>query len=482
MSDLHLVWLRNDLRIDDNRALAAAARQGKVVALLAPCYAQMSRHSHGGNKQEFWYRCAQSAKQQLEALHIPVLVLSADSFDEVPGQLLAKAKESGATHLHFNDEYALNERTRDSQVIKAAQKAGLKVTRYTDMIQYAPSPLLTGKDEFYSVFTPFARAWHRYLSAEQLAPSPPPERQVKPRGISSDTLPPPTLTPGKAAQLWPAGSEAAQSRLSRFLQGPIKGYSETRDFPALDGTSTLSPYLAVGAISSRQCLNAVLHHNNGHLSDGDAGTTAWVNELVWREFYQHIMVGFPRVCRHQPFKEAGNKMKWRDAADDLAAWKAGRTGYPIVDAAMKQLVASGWMHNRLRMVVSMFLTKHLLINWHEGEAFFLEHLIDGEFGANNGGWQWSASTGTDASSYFRLFNSTTQSQRFDKKGEFLTQWLDGFETLDAKSRHNPGNEQRKALDYPLPIVDHRAARERALAAFAKAFKRDSQAPKAPVGS
>ncbi|MGJ8515385.1 deoxyribodipyrimidine photo-lyase [Carnimonas bestiolae] len=472
MGDLHLVWLRNDLRIDDNRALAAAAQHGKVAALLAPCYAQMSNHGHGGNKQDFWYRCAQDVKEQLEALHIPVLVLDAKHFDDVPKQLVAKAKQIGATHLYFNDEYAVNERARDVRVVKAARDAELKVARYTDMIQFSPGELQTGKGEYYSVFTPFSRAWHRQLSAEQLEPSPAPEQQTKPRGINSDSLSAPTLSPNDAAQHWPAGSEAAQSRLSRFLNRAVKRYTEARDFPALDGTSTLSPYLAVGAISSRQCLNAALHHNSGHLSDGDAGTTAWVNELIWREFYQHIMVGFPRVCRHQPFKEEGKAVKWRNAAKDLEAWKEGRTGYPIVDAAMKQLVTSGWMHNRLRMVVSMFLTKHLLIDWREGEAFFLEHLIDGEFGANNGGWQWGASTGTDASPYFRLFNPTTQSQRFDEKGEFLAQWLDGFETLDAKSRHNPSSEQRQAIDYPAPIVDHRAARERALEAFAKAFKRD----------
>ncbi|MCP1314700.1 deoxyribodipyrimidine photo-lyase, partial [Halomonas sp. 707D7] len=217
--------------------------------------------------------------------------------------------------------------------------------------------------------------------------------------------------------------------------------------------------------SYRQCLQAVMSRNGGHLADGAKGLTTWVNELVWREFYQHVAFGFPRVVRHEPFQEHTRALEWRDDDEGFKAWCEGRTGYPLVDAAMRQLVDTGWMHNRLRMVTAMFLSKHLLIDWRRGERFFLEHLIDGDFCSNNGGWQWAASTGTDAAPYFRIFNPTTQSTRFDPDGEFIAHWLPELEALPAKARHAPPRDMLTKLDYPEPIVDHKAARARALEAF-----------------
>ena len=193
---------------------------------------------------------------------------------------------------------------------------------------------------------------------------------------------------------------------------------------------------------------------------------------MWREFYQHVATGFPRVCRHRAFQRHTETLDWRDAPEDFAAWCEGRTGYPLVDAAMRQLVATGWMHNRLRMVTAMFLSKHLLIDWRRGERFFLEHLVDGEFAANNGGWQWAASTGTDAAPYFRIFNPTTQSERFDPEGEFIARWVPELASLAPKKRHAPTRDLLTDLDYPAPIVDHRAARERALDAF-KSLSKDA---------
>jgi deoxyribodipyrimidine photo-lyase len=264
---------------------------------------------------------------------------------------------------------------------------------------------------------------------------------------------------------WPAGENAASDHLERFLRFRGRHYQRQRDFPNVRGTSELSPYLALGMISYRQCLQAVMSENDGHLADGDAGLTTWVNELIWREFYQHVAVGFPQVCRYQPFQEHTRDLAWRDDDEGFAAWCEGRTGYPIVDAAMRQLVTTGWMHNRLRMVTAMFLSKHLLIDWRRGEAFFMHHLVDGEFCANNGGWQWAASTGTDAAPYFRIFNPTTQSTRFDPEGAFIAHWLPELASLPAKARHAPPQDMLNPVDYPSPIVDHKAARQRALDAF-----------------
>lgn len=464
--NLQLVWLRSDLRIHDNSALAAAAAKGPVVAVFLRSVAQWQTHGHGATKIDFWARSVAALKASLNGLNIPLLHRDIDHFDEAAQVLLDIAREHQITQLHFNYEYALNEQRRDQSVLDAFQQAGITAQGHHDAVAFAPGSLLTGKDDYYGVFTPFAKAWHKQVTAQQLVLRDSPSVQ-SPLAIDSDPLPAlPSLDHDPVdKRLWPAGEEAASDNLERFLRFRGRHYKQQRDFPNVRGTSELSPYLALGMISYRQCLQAVMSENSGHLADGDAGLTSWVNELIWREFYQHVAVGFPQVCRHQPFQEHTKQLRWRDDDKGFQAWCEGRTGYPIVDAAMRQLVTTGWMHNRLRMVTAMFLSKHLLIDWRRGEAFFMRHLIDGEFCANNGGWQWAASTGTDAAPYFRIFNPTTQSTRFDPEGEFIAHLLPELKSLPKKARHAPPQDMLNPADYPAPIVDHKAARQRALDAF-----------------
>ncbi len=464
--NLQLVWLRSDLRIHDNSALAAAAAKGPVVAVFLRSVAQCRDHGHGANKLDFWARGVAAVKTSLNGLNIPLLHRDIDHYDDAAQVLLDIARTHQTSQLHFNYEYALNEQRRDQAVLDAFAQAGITAQGHHDAVAFAPGSLLTGKGDYYGVFTPFSKAWHKQITAQQLALRDTPDVQ-SPLKIESDPLPDlPELgdTPVDG-RLWPAGENAASDNLERFLRFRGRYYQQQRDFPNVRGTSALSPYLALGMISHRQCLNAVMHENGGHLADGDAGLTTWVNELIWREFYQHVAVGFPRVCRHQPFQEHTKQLHWRDDDEGFQAWCEGRTGYPIVDAAMRQLVSTGWMHNRLRMITAMFLSKHLLIDWRRGEAFFMRHLVDGEFCANNGGWQWAASTGTDAAPYFRIFNPTTQSTRFDPDGEFIAHWLPVLKPLPAKARHAPPQDMLNPIDYPAPIVDHKAARQRALDAF-----------------
>lgn len=461
-----LVWFRSDLRTLDNSALADAARRGPVIAVFLRSVAQWQAHDHGANKIDFWHRGVGALGESLAGLNTPLLHLDIDTFDEAPRVLLDVAREHDVEALHFNREYPLNEWRRDQAVEAAFRQAGLAVHAHTDAVAFAPGELRTGQGDCYSVFTPFAKAWHRQVDAERLAMRETPRAQRR-LPIESDRLPaPPRLrdTP-VVPEAWPAGQEAAADRLAHFLRYRARHYRERRDFPAISGTSELSPYLALGMISPRQCLQAAMSENGGHLADGDAGLVAWVNELIWREFYQHIAFAYPRVCRHRPFQRHTEKLPWRDDEAGFRAWCEGRTGYPLVDAAMRQMVRTGWMHNRLRMVVAMFLSKHLLIDWRRGEAFFMRHLIDGEFGANNGGWQWAASTGTDAAPYFRLFNPTTQSRRFDPDGRFIADFVPELAHLPDKARHAPPTDLLDGIDYPPPIVNHKAARERALAAF-----------------
>lgn len=468
--NVSLIWFRSDLRLHDNRALEAATRRGPTLAVYLRSLPHWQRHGHGANQLDFRARGVAALKRALAARNIPLLHRDIESFTEAPDALLAIARETGASALHFNHEYPVDEKQRDRAVAEAFAAAGLTAAGHHDAVAFAPGELLTGRGDFYSVFTPFSRAWHRQLSGERLALSGVPPRQ-KPLGIASDPLPDAgdiAKAAGETAvagDLWPAGENAAADRLARFLRFRARRYAQQRDFPMIAGTSELSPYLALGMISHRQCLQAVLSENDGSLAEGDAGLVAWVNELVWREFYRHVAAGFPRVCRHRAFQADTEALAWRDDAAGFAAWCEGRTGYPLVDAAMRQLVTTGWMHNRLRMVTAMFLTKHLLIDWRRGEAFFMRHLVDGEFCANNGGWQWAASTGTDATPYFRLFNPITQSRRFDPDGEFLAKWLPALAELPAKQRHAPPTDLFSSVDYPAPIVEHRAARRRALDAF-----------------
>lgn len=461
-----LIWLRSDLRINDNSALAAAAAKGPVIAVFLRTTPQWQEHGHGATKIDFWARGVAALKTALNGINIPLLHRDIAYFDQAPQALLDIAREHNIEQLHFNYEYPLNEKRRDQAVLDAFNHAGIAAHGYHDAVAFAPGSLLTGKGDYYGVFTPFSKAWHKQITADQLALRDTPKVQAALK-IQSDPLPalPELESQPVDSQQWPAGEEAAGDNLARFLRFRGRHYKAQRDFPMVRGTSELSPYLALGMISHRQCLQAVMAENGGHLGDGDAGLTTWVNELVWREFYQHVAVGFPEVCRYQPFQEHTKQLAWRTDDEGFQAWCEGRTGYPIVDAAMRQLVATGWMHNRLRMVTAMFLSKHLLIDWRRGEAFFMQHLVDGEFCANNGGWQWAASTGTDSAPYFRIFNPTTQSTRFDAEGEFIAHWLPELAELPPKARHAPPNDLLTDVEYPAPIVDHKAARLRALDAF-----------------
>ncbi len=259
------------------------------------------------------------------------------------------------------------------------------------------------------------------------------------------------------SQGYPVTDEALHAHLLRFIHEQEPDYQRLRDFPSRHATSGLSPALTIGALSVRQCLAALKQ-----ASEGDYWQqSTWLNELIWREFYRHLLVAFPELSRLKPFRpEVEARITWLDNDSAFEAWKAGETGFPIVDAAMKQLQTTGWMHNRLRMIVASFLTKLLRVDWRRGEAFFMSQLIDGDFASNLGGWQWSASVGADAAPYFRIFNPQLQSEKFDPNGEFLAEWLPELRHLEPKARHKPGAGQQYGR--PAPIIDYKQARQTAL--------------------
>ena len=473
-----LVWFRADLRTRDNPALSRATRDAErgVVAVFTICPRQwLDEHHLSDAKAHLILRSLEELSKDLKKLNIPLLIIEHDRFAQSPAALRKLAKKHDCDALYFNDEYELNERERDRAVEAAFTDDGLTVRRFTDQVVFPPDSIRTGEGKFYSVYSPYKRSWiarYKEQGPRDEAPSP---REQDEMPCKPDPVPESIkgFDASRAhADHWPAGEAHARKRMFTFCQHHIKDYKDERDLPAVDATSRLSPYLAVGSISSLQCVQAALDVNQNKLDSGSKGAAHWISEVVWREFYRHIMVGFPRVCRHEPFKLETRRIEWNESEDHLRAWKEGRTGVPIVDAAMRQMNQTGWMHNRLRMIAAMYLTKDLFLDWRLGEKHFARSLIDHDLANNNGGWQWSASTGVDAAPYFRIFNPYSQSKKCDPEGAFIREFVPELEGVDAPGIHDPSSMPallRSKLDYPDPLVDHAEAREHAIEAF-KAIK------------
>ena len=478
---MQLIWLRSDLRLHDNTALSAAAARGPSVAVYLLSPQQWLAHDDAPCKVDFWLRNLSELRHALDALNVPLLIRNAPRWDEAPKVLLELCQQLKIDAVHVNEEYGIHETRRDAAVAQALKAQGIDFYSYLDQLLFKPGTVLTRTGTYFQVFSQFRKVCYERLHASlpRLVAAP---TAQSPLDIGSDE--PPCRVEGfdspteRLRALWPAGETEARRRLDTFVDTQIDYYHSERDFPAKPGTSQLSAYLAAGVISPRQCLHAALRSNQGEFESGKAGAVAWINELLWREFYKHILVGYPRVSRHRAFRPETEALAWRDAPEELKAWQQARTGLPIIDAAMRQLLETGWMHNRLRMVVAMFLTKNLLIDWREGERFFMRHLIDGDLAANNGGWQWSSSTGTDSAPWFRIFNPLRQSEKFDAEGVFIKHWLPQINTMNKKLLHNPANLDGLfgVRDYPSMIVNLSTSRERALAAFKNLPPRQGLSP------
>ncbi len=473
-----LVWFRADLRTRDNPALAQATRDATrgVIAVFTVCPAQWrDQHDLSSAKADLIRRTLEVLSKDLAKLNIPLLLIERATFADVPEALHDLSRQHDCDAIYYNDEHEWNERQRDDACRDRFRDARLSVRSYTDQCVFPPGTLRTGKDTYYSVFTPFKKSWiaqHKEGAAPDEAPDPKrqPELPCEPDPIPGSFA---GFEPDASiADLWPAGEREARRRLTAFCAGPISSYYGARDLPAADATSAVSAYLNVGAITTKQCINAALAVNQRKLDSGSKGATTWITELIWREFFRHVIVGFARVSRHEPFQLTTRRIEWEQNPGHLAAWREGRTGVPIVDAAMRQLAQTGWMHNRLRMIAAMYLTKDLFLDWRLGERHFMRSLIDADLASNNGGWQWSASTGVDAAPYFRIFNPYSQSNKCDPEGGFIRRYVPELANLDARDIHDPGklpDLARARLDYPEPLVDHARARDRAIAAF-KAIK------------
>ena len=452
---MNLVWFRHDLRVADNSALHAACDgSGPVTALYVLSEAQWQRHRWAAKKRAFLREHLQTLSTELATMGIPLKLLHSQKIVQQADEVVRFASAIGAHAVFFNDEYGVHEQDRDQRLVALAQQAGLDANRFCDHLLLTPGTVLTtGNGQPYTVYTPFRRACEARLPA-RIPVLPAPQRQPA-NPFAADPIP--SHFAGESAfdlRDWPVGEAAALQRLSQFCKQAIRDYHDERDRPDHVGTSRLSPYLMLGVISPRQVWQATA----AVPGEGSAG---FRNEILWREFYQHLMAQIPRLSKGKPFKEETDRLPWSYNESDFRRWCAGETGIPIVDAAMRCLNETGWMHNRLRMIVASFLTKNLFIDWRWGEHYFLDQLIDGEFAANNGGWQWSASTGTDAAPYFRVFNPESQAQKFDPEGAFIRNWLPELAKDSNATVHLAG----KRNGYPAPIVDLKASRAVAIQHF-----------------
>ncbi|KAI8925437.1 DNA photolyase, FAD-binding/Cryptochrome [Entophlyctis helioformis] len=470
----------------DNPALFSAVATGRpVVALFVLAPAFWASHNEAHIKIDFILRSLAALAPLLSALSIPLVVRNAPGRRDIPATVVDTVRALDADTLFCNIEYELDETVRDRNVQDLLARDGVAMSVSDCQSVVAPHRIRTNDGKICHVFTPYKNKWIPIVASEpqllDILPVPPPvQSPLSPRALEyaaqHTSIPTSVLRDDlrrRALADWPPGQHVAQSLLTDFLAHRSSAYKTDRDYPAKHAaTSRLSTYLVSGAISTKMCVRYAVDANAGRLDSGNPGLVHWISELVWREFYRYILVAYPRLCKGQAFKLDTEHVAWSYDQTRFDAWCAGMTGYPIVDAAMRQLNTTGWMSNRGRMIAAMFLTKDLLIDWRWGEKYFAMHLIDGDFASNNGGWQWSASTGTDSQPYFRVFNPLLQSRKFDGAGDYIREFVPELRGLPPSAIHAPADVLSAAefakLGYPRPIVDHAAARLRCIEAFKKA--------------
>ncbi|PHR25030.1 MAG: deoxyribodipyrimidine photolyase [Hoeflea sp.] len=467
-----LIWFRNDLRIADNEALVAACQHSAVV----PVYIRQTRgktRALGGARNWWLHKSLSSLSSDLERLGAPLILLRGDPSDLIPELV----KTTGASAVYWNRRYDPEHLEADSALKAGLQAEGLIAESFAGQLLHEPTKLRTGSGTYYKVYSPFWRALEP--DVENRPPLDAPE-QLKPlgdaTGLATESLDSWELLPtkpdwsGGLADTWTPGEAGARERLADFIEDRMQGYSERRDIPGVDATSGLSPHLANGEITPAQIFEALRTTENDAAPDD---RSKFRKEVGWREFAWHLLANEPALAEknHNPKFDA---FPWRNDTKALIAWQKGLTGYPIVDAGMRQLWQTGWMHNRVRMVVASFLTKHLLIDWRTGEDWFWDTLVDADPASNAASWQWVAGSGADAAPYFRIFNPVLQGEKFDPDGDYVRSFVPELAEMPKKFIHKPWAAPEKVLDaagvrlgdtYPHPIVDHQLARDRALAAY-----------------
>ncbi|KAF8639851.1 hypothetical protein AX17_001106 [Amanita inopinata Kibby_2008] len=514
--DAIVYWMRmGDLRLNDNRALSSAAEQAAcqdapLVVLFIFSPEDYIAHDRGARRIDFMLRNLKLLKSSLSARHIPLYTITQTPRPAIPSQVISFLSGLGCNNLYANIEYEVDELRRDLTVCDLAKLKDIRVVFSHDKCIIEPGVILTGESKPYAIFSPYHRKWiarlnenidyhikeHPFNYSNKSS-----VRSSRRFSFLFDSEMPDLLTGFELDShqrqsmitLWPAGEQAANTTLQRFLRSKsrlrpgstdslssrseesetstrVSNYARDRDRADGDTTSKLSPYLCSGVLSARACIREIIFVQQSDRIDGTrkSGIGRWLQEIAWRDFYVGIIAAHPRVSMGRPYLEKFASLVWEnhrvleESGVALQRWKQGTTGIPIVDAAMRCLKETGWVHNRLRMISAMYLTKDLMIDWRVGERYFMEQLIDGDLASNNGGWQWCASTGVDACPYFRIFNPYSQSPKVDPSGDFIRHWVPELKNLKGLDIHNPPAPIAEKLGYPRPVVEHGFARDRAL--------------------
>ena len=473
MAEVSLYWFRDDLRLADLPGLTAAANAGPVVPIFIRD-PDLGEEWRIGSASQWWLHHSLVALQHnLVEQGLELILRSGETVDV----LTHLAQEVGATAVFCSRHYQPWSEGLEKNLKESLSKIGATLRRYPGTLLHEPEDVATGGGTPFKVFTPFWRACNR--RPEPAAPLPSPALSAHEAHISSEELSDWQLTPTEPNwaygwnDLWQPGETGAREALNTFLADHVQNYGDGRDIPSEPNTSKLSPYLRYGNISPRQVWHAA---QSAKMSQPDASESInkFLSEIGWREFCYHLLYHFPTMP-DVAFNPKFNFFPWGDDHERLHAWQKGLTGYPIVDAGMRELWQTGFMHNRVRMVVASFLTKHLLLSWRAGEAWFWDCLLDADLASNACSWQWVGGSGADASPYFRIFNPIAQGEKFDKAGGYTRRWVPELARLPDKYLHKPWEAPEEVLSecgvtlgktYPHPIVDHKTAREEALSAYA----------------
>lgn len=458
MSDVAVHWFTSDLRLDDNPALAAGAAAGAVVAVYVLDPVVLRRHADATRRLAFMAACLRALDTSLRERGSRLVVLEGKAAEELPRLALAV----GAHVLSHAANYEPGARERERRVRTALAHAGIETRTRDAAFVRAPGTVMRETGEPYRVFGAFARAWATHRIDPAVATPRVWLAAAKLGGVG-------VACPRPGIDVPAAGEDAARARLRTFLESGLRSYQAARDRLAVDGTSRLSHHLRWGTLSGADAYRGAMAVA-AHRPELERAAEAWVRQLAWRDFFAHLLLALPRLAQ-APMRPL--RIRWRSDDAGFRAWQSGTTGVPLVDAGMRELAATGLMHNRARLVAASFLTRHLLLDWRDGERHFMAALLDGQLSQNNGNWQWVAGTGADAQPFHRIFSPVRQGERFDPEGSYVRRWIPELERVPARHVHAPWSLtpiERRGLcpDYPPPIIDLAAARARALDAFERA--------------
>ncbi|KAJ5133055.1 hypothetical protein N7448_007213 [Penicillium atrosanguineum] len=487
-------WFKSDLRLHDNRALHAASQLARdhqipLIGLYILSPEDWAAHLTSPARVDFTLRTLKRLQTDLAELDIPLYMETQEKRKAIPGRIVELCQQWEAKHIYANIEYEVDELRREAKLVRLCAAKEIDLALSHDTCVVTPGALSSQQNKQYAVYTPWFRSWLAFLKENpdylELSEEPgsnPGDARKKLSGLFDCKIP--TAPSNKQLSeeekkrfeiMYPAGEHEASQRLDKFLEEKGREYDKMRSIVSGKHTSILSPYFASGALSARTAVVTAKRANRNFLDRDNSGYISWISEVAWRDFYKHVLVNWPFICMNKCFKPDHTNIEWEYNLDQFQAWCDGKTGFPIVDAAMRQLKHSAWMHNRTRMVVSSFLTKDLLLDWRRGERYFMEHLIDGDFASNHGGWGFGSSTGVDPQPYFRVFNPLRQSERFDPDGEYIRHWVPELREIKDKAIHEPykrgAGSIAKKNGYPEPIVEHSEMRNQALERFKRALQR-----------